>query len=81
MIDYILVYLSPEIYNIWFGTKNRTAIKKDLDHIIKNLKMNSVIANRVFINCLSLNMCSTLYAFFFYMMWEFIVIILLVLRR
>ena len=81
MIDYKLVHLSPERSNISFGVENRTTIENDLKHIMDDLKMNSVKANRVLIYCQSLNMCSNLYAHFLYMNWEIIVIILLVLRR
>ena len=48
MIDYRLVHLSPDRSIIWFGVKNRTTIEKDLGDIIRDLRVNSIKANRVF---------------------------------
>ena len=53
--------------NMWFGVKNRTAIEKDLEHIIKDLKMNSVKANRILIDCQSFK----LYAHFLYELGDY----------
>lgn len=66
MVDYQLVYVSPERPNIYYEVKKRTNIEKDLEYILSNLRNNSIRANRVLIYCQSLNMCSNLYAHFLY---------------
>lgn len=66
MIDYQLVYMSPDRANIYYEVKKRTTIEKDLESVLRDLRENSCNANRVLIYCQSLNMCSNLYSHFLY---------------
>ena len=67
MVNYKLVYVSPERPNIYFEAKKRTSIEKDFKSILDDLRNNSIRANRtLIIYCQSLNMCANLYAHFLY---------------
>ena len=61
-----LVCLSPDRPNIYYEVKERTSIEADFDGIIEDLLQNSIKTKRVLVYCQSLNMCSSLYAYFLY---------------
>ena len=60
------VSVSPNQPNIFYAVSPRTEIETDFLSLVKDLKLNSVKANRVIVYCRSLNMCSDLYGFFRY---------------
>ena len=65
MLECRLVCLSPDRPNIYYEVQERTSIEADFVDIIKDFKQNSVKAKRILVYCQSLNMCSSLYAYFF----------------
>ena len=60
------VFRSPNKPNIKYSVFRRTTIEDDLGHILEDVRVNGIKANRVIIYCRSLNMCSSLYAHFLY---------------
>lgn len=57
IVEYRLIYVSPERPNIYYEVKPRTTIEQDLADILTDLKMNSINAKRIIVYCQSLNMC------------------------
>ncbi len=56
---------SPNKPNIYYGVEKRSGdIESDLSFVVDDLATKSVSANRVIVYCRSLNLCSTLYAYF-----------------
>ena len=66
MPDCHLVCLSPDRPNIYYEVKERTSIEVNFHEIIQDVLHNSVKAKRILVYCQSLNMCSSLYAYFLY---------------
>ena len=60
------VSASPDRPNIFYEVKGRTSFEVDLDHVLSDLRVNAVAAQRVLIYCQSVDMCSELYAHFHY---------------
>ena len=65
MPECALVYLSPDRPNIFYEVKERTSVEEDFCSIISDVKENAIKAKRILVYCQSLNMCSTLYSYFF----------------
>ena len=56
MVEYRLVYVSPERPNIlYYEVKQRTTIEEDLADILTDLKLSSINTKRVLVYCQSLN--------------------------
>ena len=65
-----LVSMSPDWPNITYYVRVRTTVEYDFVHIVEDMRSNSLNANRVFVYCCSINMCSDLCANFLYELQE-----------
>ena len=59
-----MVFVSPTHPNMYYEVCPHTDIETDMEHLVTCLKMKGKMANRVIVNCKSLNMCSDLYEYF-----------------
>ena len=64
------VYASPNKPNIMYHVRKRTTIMEDLSFLVEDLREHNITTNRVIVYCRSLNMCSSLYAYFLYELKE-----------
>ena len=64
------VSASPDRPNVFYEVKSRLNFEVDLDHVLSNLRTDTVTAPRMIVYCRSVDMCADLYSHFHYELGE-----------